>query len=83
MSDQYTGVMYLTVRNDTYTPRTSEKRLKPVKVTGKYPSVVDADEVVVRLRVVIPERAFAALVPEADVTVDPTQLYMPVEVSQA
>lgn len=83
MSDNYQGVMYLTVRNDTYTPRTSDRRLKPVKVTGKYPSVVDAGEVVLRLRVVVPERAFAALVPQADVVIDDTQLYMPVEVTQA
>lgn len=80
MNENLTGVVYLTVRNDTYTPRTSERRLKPVKVTGKYPSVVDADEVVVRLRVIIPERAFAALVPEADVVIDPVQLHMPVVV---
>lgn len=77
------GVMYLTVRNDTYTPLTSERRLKPVKVTGKYPTVVDAGEVVVKLRVVMPSQAFSALVPEADVVIDPRQIDLPVGVTQA
>lgn len=80
MSDNYQGAMYLTVRNDEYVSPTARQRLKPVKVTIGYPTVVNANEVVIRLNVVIPRRAFNALIPTMDVIIDDTQLHMPVEI---
>lgn len=80
MSDNYQGAMYLTVRNDEYVSATARARLKPVKVTIGYPNVVNANEVVIRLNVVIPRRAFNALIPTMDVIIDDTQLHMPVEI---
>jgi hypothetical protein len=56
MSD-LTGAMFLTVRRDGRT-------LSPVKVTSRVPTVVDADSVVIRVRVVVPESAFKPLVSE-------------------
>lgn len=83
MSDDYQGKMYLTVRNDEYIGSASPYRIKPVKVTHEYPRVVGVGEVVIRLNVVIPRRAFNALIPSQDVVIDDTQLHMPVEVVQA
>lgn len=56
MSD-LTGAMFLTVRREG-------RSLLPVKVTGRVPTVVDADAVVIRVRVVVPESAFKPLVSE-------------------
>ena len=63
-TDYHEGFMYLTVR-DTKRFR----KLAPVKVTGKPPTVVDADAVVIKLQLRIPSAAFQPLKPSAVVTV--------------
>lgn len=55
--DAAAGVIYLTMRQDW----ASRRRLRPVKVTGTAPRVLDAGDVVIKLIVRIPLSAFAAL----------------------
>lgn len=57
--NNFYGGMYLTVRHDFGAP--VHRRLVPVKVTRKYPSVVNVDEVVVQINVSVPKTAFLAL----------------------
>lgn len=50
--------MYITVRRHQVGTRLE---LRPVKVTHRPPSVVDADEVVVKVRLDVPDAAFSPL----------------------
>lgn len=59
------GDAYLQVRQDPRWPL----KLKVVKATQRRPEVVDADCVVVKVRLRVPRAAFSPLEPEAVVTV--------------
>lgn len=62
------GVAYLTVRKDR-----RYRKVTPVKVTSKPPTIGDANSVVIKLHLRIPTAAFEPLTPSAVVTV-PTEL---------
>jgi hypothetical protein len=68
------GTAYLTVRPD------GVYWLRVVKATQKRPESVPADAVVVKVKLRIPDRAFAPLQPEAVVTVPEDLVQNPVEV---
>lgn len=83
MNETYEGLMYLTVRNDEYVHAGHQRKIKPVKTTATYPREVPTGCIVIRVKVVVPRRAFEAFVPTADLVVDGPQAHMPVEVVQA
>lgn len=55
--DTVEGYVYLTLRQH----HRATRQLVATKATNRHPNVVDADEVVVRVYVVVPKSAFAAL----------------------
>lgn len=76
MAEYREGTTYLTVRPDHYWAN----ELKVIKATQGEPSSIDADCVVVKLKLRIPKAAFKPLEPEAVVTVPEELVQHPVEV---
>lgn len=72
------GNVYLTVRKAEVGYWRTE--LRPVKATYRKPTVVDADEIVVKVQLRIPAAAFEPLEPEAVVTVPEELVQHPVYV---
>ena len=75
-TDQLEGDVYLTIRRD---PRWY-RRLKPIKATGKRPTSVPADAVVMKIKVRMPAAVFKPLEPEAVVTVPEELVQYPISV---
>jgi hypothetical protein len=72
------GIGYLQVQ-----PGRLPWELKVVRVTQRRPSVVDADSVVIKVKLRVPVKAFEPLQPEAVVTVPEELVQHPVEVEAA
>lgn len=76
MSTQWReGVAYLQVRPGRY-----PYELRVAKATQRRPDVVEADCVVVKVKLRVPDKAFEPLQPEAVVTVPEDLVQQPVEV---
>lgn len=67
------GTTYLVVKPHRY------GQLRVVKATSRRPTSVDADCVVIKVQLRVPDAAFLPLQPEAVVTVPETLVQQPVE----